>query len=1328
MRISRKLSLVAVVMAVVGAGASSASAAEAPWWHLTAEPVPTYLSPTNAPARDEVQELKVNATGGDVLWDEAYPQFAVFPYNATHEEVQAALEGLYGAGSIEVTGGPVGKPVVVTELEPYVITFKRRHVVLPIAGFFGEACSIRVGPCLEGSASIVETTKGQADGEILVTATNLGTGAANGGTEPMTLSDVVPAGFEAVGVSGMAFEGTGPAATELACSLKGKNGVAAPACSFEGSVFPFTALTLHLQVDVAGAKEGERKEDVASVSGGGARAVSVSRKLALGESTPFGLSDYEFVNEDEGGGADTQAGSHPFQQTTTVILNQIPYTTHGQTEQTEPTPVTLAKDLHSLWPAGLVGNPSSLPQCPLAVFLSEVECPPDTAVGAVRTVFTLDKGTFGPQSEAPVTPLFNLVPSPGEPARLGTRPGGLPVYFDPSVRSGRDYGITVNSENITQLVGFRAIEVTVWGTPGASSHDQVRGEKCLGAAGRGNTCQPEPIKNPTAFLSLPTACSGRPQVSTMTGDSWAGARPTSSQPQLAEYVMPALDGCDALPFKPSIVATPDGKEASKPTGLNVDVHIPQAETLNPEGLAVADPKDITVALPVGVAVNPSSADGLQACTGNPADLAPGQPGQLGSPGDQIGFEGAGVLPGEPGVSTALFSGRLPESIAADVAAENGEILEGEKTLSPGQNFCANASKLGEVTIKTPLLPNPLKGFVYLASQEANPFGSVLAMYIVVEDPVSGTLVKLAGDVSLCKGAGEAIGGLSCQAPGQIITTFENSPQAPFEDAEIHFFGGERAPLATPTRCGSYTTRAAFTPWTAESNPAHPEPPVNASSTFNITEGPNHSACPGASLPFHPSLTGGAENVNAGAFSPFTATMSRLSGEQNLQSLEVYLPPGLSGILSGVELCPEPQANQGACGPNSLIGETTVAVGVGGEPYTVSGGKFYLTGPYNGSGGCTVGTSGCAPFGITFEVPAKAGPLDLAKTKANHPACDCVLVRGKIEINPLTSAITITSNPPGTPDAIPTSIEGIPLEIQHVNAVTTRNDFQFNPTSCSKMEVSGTIHSSEGGTDTIGVPFQVTNCAALKFTPKFKVSTNAKTSKSNGASLTATVSEPAGSLGTQANLAKVKVELPKQLPSRLTTLQKACTAKQFEANPAACPPESKIGYAKVITPLVPVPLEGPAIFVSHGGEAFPSLTMVLQGYGVTIDLVGSTFISKSGVTSTTFKTVPDQPFSSFALTLPTGKYSALTALGNVCAEKLSMPTEFVGQNGMEIHQSTPIGVTGCKKTKALTRAQKLKAALAVCRKQDKHNKGKRETCEKAARRKYGAVKAKKKSKK
>jgi hypothetical protein len=686
-----------------------------------------------------------------------------------------------------------------------------------------------------------------------------------------------------------------------------------------------------------------------------------------------------------------------------------------------------------------------------------------------------------------------------------------------------------------------------------------------------------------------------------------------------------------------------------------------------------------------------------------------------------GFEGFGEFPTEPGAVNPLFSPFVPGGTAA---LQGGD--EAEKLLEPGVNFCANGSKIGEVTIKTPLLANPVKGFVYLASQEANPFGSVLAMYIVAEDPVSGSVIKLPGEVQLCQAAGEAIAGMTCEVVGQLVSTFENNPQLAFEDAELHFFGGERAPLASPSLCGTYTTEALFTPWSAPPGGTSSST-VRSSSSFQIDSGPNHSACtyPGQALPFNPSLTGGALNVNAGAFSPFTATMTRSSGEQNLQSLEVHLPPGLSGILTGVELCPEPQANLGECGPNSLIGETTVSVGVGGEPYTVRGGKFYLTGPYNGAGSCTVGTAGCAPFGITFEVPAKAGPFDFAKTQRNHPACDCVLVRGKIEIDPITAAITITSNPPGTPDSIPTSIEGVPLEIQHVNATTTRGNFQFTPTNCSKMAVTGTIHSSAGGADTLNVPFQVTNCAALKFEPKFTASTSGKTSKANGASLSLKVTRPSGPGTGQANFALAKIELPKQLPSRLTTLQKACTAAQFNANPAACPAASDIGYVKVATPLLPVPLQGPAYFVSHGGEAFPSVIFVLQGYGVTIDVVSTTFISKSGVTSATLKTVPDAPFTSFELTFPEKQYSALAANGNLCtdASKLTMPTEFIAQNGAKITQSTKITVTGCAKTKALTRAQKLTKALKACKK--KTNKGKRATCEKTARRKYGPLETKKK---
>jgi hypothetical protein len=225
-----------------------------------------------------------------------------------------------------------------------------------------------------------------------------------------------------------------------------------------------------------------------------------------------------------------------------------------------------------------------------------------------------------------------------------------------------------------------------------------------------------------------------------------------------------------------------------------------------------------------------------------------------------------------------------------------------------------------------------------------------------------------------------------------------------------------------------------------------------------------------------------------------------------------------------------------------------------------------------------------------------------------------------------------------------------------------------------------------------------------------------------------VQRETGPSSNQANFAEAKIELPKALPSRLTTLQRACLAATFEANPASCPPESDIGYVKVITPVLPVPLEGPAYFVSHGGEAFPSVIFVLQGYGVTIDVVSTTFISKAGITSATIKTVPDDPFSSFELVFPEKPFSALGTNKNLCAlthtvttkrtvkekvkekvhgktvtvtkkvvkkttktepESLKMPTEFVAQNGIQIHQVTPVTVTGCPKVVAKKAAKKKK---------------------------------------
>ena len=272
--------------------------------------------------------------------------------------------------------------------------------------------------------------------------------------------------------------------------------------------------------------------------------------------------------------------------------------------------------------------------------------------------------------------------------------------------------------------------------------------------------------------------------------------------------------------------------------------------------------------------------------------------------------------------------------------------------------------------------------------------------------------------------------------------------------------------------------------------------------------------------------------------------------------------------------------------------------------------------------------------------------------------------------------------------------------------STGPGFTFNPTNCSKLQVSGSLTSTQGVISSLATPFQVTNCASLKFTPKITVTTAAKTTKANGSSLVFKIAYPSGAMGSQAWFNEAKFDLPKQLPARLTTIQKACLASVFDANPAACPAASLIGHAVVHTQVLAVPLAGPVYFVSHGGAKFPDAVLVLQGAGVKVNLTGETFINgKTGITTATFRNTPDTPFESIEVTVPAGPFSEFganlpaKAKGSFCGQKLVMPTFFKAQNGLQIKQNTKVAVTGCpkaKKKKHKARHHGKKASLTVRR--------------------------------
>jgi hypothetical protein len=600
-------------------------------------------------------------------------------------------------------------------------------------------------------------------------------------------------------------------------------------------------------------------------------------------------------------------------------------------------------------------------------------------------------------------------------------------------------------------------------------------------------------------------------------------------------------------------------------------------------------------------------------------------------------EGVVINPGQAtGLQACLPSqeGRGPEGLGSETDEEPPS--------------CPAASKVGTDEIETPLVKEPLKGNLYVLTSDPP------HLQLLLSASGAGVNLKLIGDVELNP------------LTGRLTGTFNETPDLPFTNFKLAFSGGAQAALVTPTRCGVYGSLAEFVPWST--------PFVSTAmdtSSFAVDGGPGGSACQWP-LPFAPTMSAGATTDQAGGYTDFTMLLQRGDGQQRIANLQFKTPEGLLGMISTVPLCEEPQAASGQCPAASQIGHTVAEAGPGPYPFTVPQAgappaPIYLTGPYGG-----------APFGLSIVVPVVAGPFNLGT----------VTVRGRIEVDPHTSQLTITTS------ELPTILHGIPADLRAIDAVIDRPGFMFNPTSCAPMSFSGTATSTEGATAPLESHFQMGSCRALTFKPNLQVSTSGKPSRSEGESLAVKIVYPTGNLGanqasSQSNIKSVKVELPKQLPSRLTTLQKACPAAVFERNPAGCPPASVVGHATAITPVLPVPLTGPAYFVSHGGEAFPSLIIVLQGYGVTVDVVGTTFISKAGITSSTFKSVPDVPIGSFELVLPKGPFSALAANGNICKAGLTMPTEFVAQNGAELSQATKIAVTGCpkaKKAKAKHRAR------------------------------------------
>ncbi len=686
------------------------------------------------------------------------------------------------------------------------------------------------------------------------------------------------------------------------------------------------------------------------------------------------------------------------------------------------------------------------------------------------------------------------------------------------------------------------------------------------------------------FLSNPTACSGAPLEFSASGRSWQGASASSAPFTTDEEGRPlVIQGCQNVPFEASFTAQPTVRSADSPTGLKATVTVPQSRT--PNGISTSQLRDAVISLPAGMSVDPASAAGLESCSASQIDLL----------------------------------GEAPAS-------------------------CPSGSKIGTVQIDTPLLEKELEGSVYLARQGENKFGSLLAIYIAIDDPQTGIVLKLPGRIETGPG-------------GEVTASFTENPQVPFETLTVDLFGGSRAALVTPPTCGTYTSKGTFSPWSGTA-------PISASDSFQIVSGPGGGPCPNGG--FDPKLAAGTTNPIAGAFSPFVLDLSREDGTQQLSTIEAVLPEGLLGRLAGIPYCPDSalagisgaegtgaaQLASPSCPAASQVGTVSVGTGAGPNPFFVNTGKAYLAGPYKG-----------APLSLAIVTPALAGPFDLGN----------VVVRTALRVDPTTTQITAVSDP------LPTILHGIPLDLRDVRVSFDRAEFTLNPTNCREAQIGSTIVSTGGAVAHPANRFQVADCANLGFAPKLSLRLSGRTERAQNPALKAVLTAPAG----EADVAKVQAVLPRSLFIDNRHISNPCTRVQFNAgagNGAQCPAKSILGKATAYSPLLERPLTGYVYFRSNGGERqLPDLVASLGGQ-IHVNLVG--FIdsvhkkgSEVSRTRTTFANVPDAPVSRFVLELAGGKKGLLQNSTNLCKSTNRATVKMTGQNGKR-HDTNPILRTRC----------------------------------------------------
>jgi hypothetical protein len=912
-------------------------------------------------------------------------------------------------------------------------------------------------------------------------------------------------------------------------------------------------------------------------------------------SADFGLHDLSVTFTAKEGKAPLQAGSHPFELLTEFKVNTVE---EGGLRFVDGA----FRDFTVKAPPGLVADPTAIPTCSTLDFLSKPDGPfelPECANSSALGTVTITVGEDGQSNEGAEEPtaIYNLDPPPGAVAKLGFWALETPVTLLLGLSQEPPYRGLASLSNAVQILEVFGSKVTLWGNPAEAAHDPIRG-KCLRKPGQ--SC---PAGIPTRpFLTLPRSCTGPLQTVFRATPWWTGEHldPTPGGAPFETTVLTSsfpgsgATGCAKLGFAPQLSTQPSTDNASSPSGLDVNLVVKDEGITSDTGTAHSDIKKAVLALPEGITANPSVAEGLATCS------------------------------------------------EAGLAAET-------LTAPPAQG-CPQASKLGTLEVETPILPDQIfRGEVFIATQNENPFNSLLALYMVIRDPELGVLVKLAGKVE------------PDPETGQLVTTFGEAgheiPQFPVSRFNFHFREGGRSPLISPERCGTYTTLARFTPW------ADPARTLETTSEFQITAGVGGGPCPPAGPPpFAPGFEAGSINNAAGAHTPFYMRLTRRDGDQDLVRFSAVLPKGVIARLAGTSRCPDAlialaKAKSGkaelaapSCPASSQIGRLQAGAGVGSQ-LTYVPGSLYMAGPV-----------GDAPLSVVAIVPAVAGPFDVGT----------VVVRQALKINPKTAEVRVDG---ALSDPIPHILAGIPLKVRDAHVHVDKPNFTLNPTGCDPSRTIAELWG--GGADPFSTAddapllrearFQAASCASLGFKPKLALTLKGGTRRGAFPALRATYRPRAG----EANLKDLVLRLPRSAFLEQGHFRTICTRVQFAAK--ACPPGAVYGHVRAFTPLLEAPLEGP-VYLRSSDHELPDIVFDLHGL---VDVEAAVRVdSHKGGIRTTLEEAPDAPIEKVVVTMQGGRKGLIVNSRDLCAKRSKASVEMTAHNHKQHRAKPVVRAKGC----------------------------------------------------